>query len=139
MKLVVDASVAVKWVVEEEGRDLARQLLLTDVELLAPDFLAVETSSVLWKKVRRGEMSREQALAATSAVLLPIAELIATARVTRRAFELALSLDHPIYDCLYLATAELLDAKLVTSDARLHEALALTGLENLALHIANWR
>lgn len=138
MRLVVDASVAVKWVVEEEGRDLARRLLMLDAEIVSPDFVAVETSSVLWKKVRRAEMTRQQALAATSAVLLPFHSLIATNRVTGRAFEMALLLDHPIYDCLYLATAELLDAMVVTSDARLLDVLRKSRFVGLARHVAEF-
>ena len=52
-------------------------------------------------------------------------QLLPTARLIERALELALFLDHPIYDCLYLACAESLDKVLVTADERfLRKALA---------------
>jgi hypothetical protein len=52
---VVDASVAIKWLVDEPGADIVTTLL--DCALAAPDLLGPECASVLWKKVTRGELS----------------------------------------------------------------------------------
>jgi hypothetical protein len=60
MAVVVDASVALKWVIEVEGSEAAEALLLNE-PLLAPDFLIVECANVLWVKARRGALSRELA------------------------------------------------------------------------------
>ncbi len=57
--LVVDASVVVKWVVEEEDTDIA--LSLFRFRLLAPDLLMLECSNVLWSRQRRREISPAQA------------------------------------------------------------------------------
>ena len=57
-RLVVDASVAIKWVVEEEGSEAAAGLL-DGSTLAAPDFLIPECANILWKKVRRGELAPE--------------------------------------------------------------------------------
>jgi predicted nucleic acid-binding protein len=53
MTVVVDASVVLKWVIEEDGSEAAEALLLND-PLLASDFLIVECANVLWVKARRG-------------------------------------------------------------------------------------
>jgi predicted nucleic acid-binding protein len=45
---VVDASVALKWALEEPGSDRAR--LLSSARLEAPDLLPIECANVLWKK-----------------------------------------------------------------------------------------
>ena len=37
-------------------------------------------------------------------------------------FQLAVALEHPFYDCLYIATAIEMDGALVTADLRLAEA-----------------
>ena len=43
--LVVDASAAIKWLVEEPGSDAA--LVLRDHDLMAPSLLRIETANVL--------------------------------------------------------------------------------------------
>jgi hypothetical protein len=63
--LVVDASVAIKWVLPEEGHGLALRIqdLYEDekLDLVAPCLLIAEAGNVLWKRVRRGELTREAA------------------------------------------------------------------------------
>ena len=53
MTVIVDASVALKWVIEEDGSEAAGALLLEE-PLAAPDLLIVECANVLWAKARRG-------------------------------------------------------------------------------------
>ena len=57
MRLVVDASVAVKWLLEEEYSADARRLLEQGHELYAPRLLASEIGNSLWKNVRTGNWS----------------------------------------------------------------------------------
>ena len=60
MTLVVDASVAAKWFIEETGRAQALQML--DVaDRQAPDLLLVEVANVVWKKVLQRQISERQA------------------------------------------------------------------------------
>jgi predicted nucleic acid-binding protein len=59
--LVVDASIVVKWVVEEDGTPEALALR-RDATLIAPELLIAECANILWKKVKREELSREEAL-----------------------------------------------------------------------------
>ena len=57
MTFVVDASVAVKWLVNEQASEAAHRLLNSEERLVAPDFIVVEVGNVLWKKLRRGELT----------------------------------------------------------------------------------
>lgn len=61
MRLVVDASVAVKWFVTEEGRPAALKLLHPAVALDAPDLIFPEVGNAMLKKVRAGEIGFDQA------------------------------------------------------------------------------
>ncbi len=126
MRLVVDASVAVKWVAEEEDSDEADRLLSGLYELHAPRLLTAELGNALWRKARPGTMRRSRAALLAAAIAeMPIRwaedEVFASASV-----RLALELDRPVYDCVYLALAHRLGATLVTADARFVNALAET-------------
>lgn len=123
--MIVDASVAVKWVVDEDGSGAAAEL--EGNKMAAPDLLPVECASALWAKARRGELDppavqeRVQALLAAPVRLVPAAELVASAT------QLALELGHPVYDCLYLALALRENDHLVTADRRLVTAVQSEG------------
>ena len=123
MKLVIDASVAVKWVVEEDGRDQARRLVADTHQLLAPDFVLVEVGNTLWKKVRLNELGRGQAMDAIDEIGPSYDRLLSTSELAPQALALSLALDHPVYDCLYLAAAEQEDAVLVTADSKFRNKL----------------
>lgn len=115
-RLVVDASIAMKWVVEEEGTEDA--LVLRRRAVAAPDLLVPECANILWKKVRLGELSAEEAMIAARLLARSDVELIGTRALLEPATQLAVELDHPAYDCIYVALAEALDTRFVTADDR---------------------
>ena len=117
MKLVVDASVAVKWVVAEEGRAEALRRTAGQ-ELIAPEFVLIEVSNILWKKVRLRHLDREQAQRGLEFVAGAYERLLPTSQLIHQALFLALELDHPVYDCLYLACSDAENAKLIICRSR---------------------
>lgn len=114
---VVDANVAVKWVLAEAGSDRARSL--SAIPLQAPGLLHVECANILWKKVRLGELSKDRALKDFVVLLRAPVALTRTSELLDDALRLAIELRHPVYDCLYLALALRHDLPLVTADRRL--------------------
>ena len=126
MRLVVDASVAVKWLVEEEGSDAADRLLTGGDDLQAPRLMASEVANALWRKVRLGEVDRGRAGLLVAAMSEMPVRWSADETVCADAVRLALALDRPVYDCMYLALAHRLGARLVTADAHFANALAST-------------
>ncbi len=118
MNLIVDASVAIKWGVEEEGSDAAHAVLARS-PLVSPDLIAAEIANALWKKGLRREIGVEQLAYSFEACLRPIDELASTEDLAGRALELAMELKHSAYDCFYLALAEARDATFITADGRL--------------------
>ena len=126
MRLVVDASVAVKWFVEEEYSVQAGRLLDGSHELYAPRLLASEVGNTLWRKVRTGEMERGRAGALAAAISQMAVYWIEDEEVCAEAIRLSLALGRTVYDCLYLAAAHRLGATLVTADVRFANALAGT-------------
>ena len=119
MKFTVDASVVVKWYVSERYSEEARLLLGHRLERLAPDFVLVELANIFWKKARLREIGDHQRYfqelhrVREAVVLSPSADLI------ERAAQIAAQIDHPVYDCLYIACAETTGSLLITADRKL--------------------
>jgi predicted nucleic acid-binding protein len=124
--LVVDASVALKWVLDEPGDREARAIIQTREPLIAPELIVAEVVNVAWKRLMSGEIGPRQASVIATEVPRVFAELLAIGPLRMRALEIATELRHPAYDCFYLALAEAKDAKLVTADRRFAQRLAGT-------------
>lgn len=127
----MDASVAIKWVVAEPGTKEA--LGLFGSRLFAPALLQAECANILWKKVRRGELSSTEARIAARLLANFGVEVVSPEPEMARVLELAIALDHPAYDCVYLAAAEKLGAPLVTADERLVRAVRIAAASSLIL------
>lgn len=123
MRLVVDASIAVKWLIEETDSKDADALKAHD--LAAPSLIRVEIANTLATLQRRGALTTQYA---QEAFLLfqssPVRIVEPDEMLEGSAMALALQLGHPVYDCLYLATARRLQAPLVTADRRFLARLA---------------
>ena len=115
--LVIDASVAIKWVIEEDGTREA--ISLRRHRLFAPELLVAECANALWKKTRRNELTRQEARFAARLLQRADVELAPMRALLEPATELAIAMDHPAYDCAYLALAESLSCDLVTADRKL--------------------
>jgi predicted nucleic acid-binding protein len=115
--LVIDASVVVKWVVEEDGTSEALAVRRR-AKLIAPELLAAECANILWKKVQRDELSKEEAFLAARLLQAADIEFLPTHHLLEATTRIAVELDHPACDCLYLALAVERDCRFVTADER---------------------
>lgn len=130
MNLIVDASVAVKWFVKEPLSERARDLIAPGLSRTAPDLIFSEVGNALWVKMRREEIAPDQARLALESLEGFFDRIIPSKDLASRALEIARTLDHPIYDCFYLACAEIVgDGDLVTDDKRLLNKSQEAGLE----------
>lgn len=116
MNLVVDASVACKWFFEENLSSEARVLAESDAVFSAPDMILVECANAAWRRVRTNTVPEAQARAFLAALPQWFESLVTSARLHKAALDMALALDHPVYDCQYLALAEDMETRLVTAD-----------------------
>jgi len=126
MRFVVDASVAVKLLVDEPDSGAARALAASGQELHAPRLMVAEVANALWRKARQGQFERTDAGAAMAALSDMPMRWNDDETVGADAVRLALALDHPVYDCVYLALAHRIGATVVTADSRFANAVAPT-------------
>ena len=136
---VVDASVAVKWMVEEDLSSESASLLDAELRLLAPELLFAEAANALWVMHRRGDIDGD-ALADAIDLLraAPIATPLPMRQLAAAATRLATDLDHPVYDCFYLALAMHEQHPVVTADTRFFDAVCRHPyLADRIVHVAN--
>lgn len=127
-RLVIDASIAVKWFLTEVYSDCARKALNGDYELLAPELLISEFGNVFWKRTRNGEVTEEQASAAVGALLQMSLQLRPSSTLILPALEIANRTQRSIYDSLYVTLAVAENIRVVTADSKLFNALKSTPL-----------
>ena len=120
---VIDASVAVKLVVNEPGTPESVNLIEQSVRWIAPRLLVTEVASALRRKAEGGDLTPIHATSALAALLDAvddgIIQLAQDEELAPAALALALTLGHKVPDCVYLALAEREGAVLASADRKL--------------------
>ena len=143
MAFVVDASVGLKWVLQEPDRRQAERLARSDVDLLVPDFWLNEACNVLWLRVRRKLFTPQEARDALTLLRDQVAPTpTADLGLHDIALEIGRAINHSPYDTLYVAFALAMGADKVVVAAgpfvtamRAHPDPALT---RILLPLADW-
>jgi predicted nucleic acid-binding protein len=123
MKLVLDSSVAFKWLVAEV--DTTKALKLRDdfhcgvLELIAPDILLIEATHALTRAERQKRVAPAQGALLIKDLLTHRPLLHAYLPLLPRAYEISSTMRVGAYDCLYIALAERESCDLVTADDKL--------------------
>ncbi len=130
----MDASVVIKWFVPEVHSDAARRLLNLPHEYVAPDLLFAETANVIWKKVRRGELTPEHGQRLVTDLCGIAVDAVPSRLLAEDAHALAAAMGRTVYDSLYLALAIRLKTRMITADERLASAIAAFPIA--AAHVA---
>ena len=117
--LVLDASAAVR-IIEGSSQAAAFQQAVFEAELvLAPELMLTEVSNALWRLQRVGQLQAEGLQLCLSRPAALVDHIEPDRHLQVEALALACHLDHPVYDCLYLALARREAAVLVTADQKL--------------------
>lgn len=128
--IVVDASLAAKWILWEADSEAALRFLRRHAgDLAAPDLIRIEVASAVVRRGNQDKAWRGEALAALEKWVAPGSRQgLRTFGVTERrllnAASIALTIGHPLKDCLYVALALELDSDLITCDVKLRDKAA---------------
>jgi predicted nucleic acid-binding protein len=130
---ILDASVVVKIVVAEVGTAESVAVMERPLRWLAPGLMVIEVASALRQKTAGKALTALSAQAALSACLDAVADgvigLADDEALAPAALNLALTLNHKVPDCLYLALAEREGAVLVSADRQLIALARRRGIE----------
>ncbi|MGH9414573.1 MAG: type II toxin-antitoxin system VapC family toxin [Terriglobales bacterium] len=125
--MILDASVAAKWCLPDEGNVHADALLECHVQgrvrFIVPDLFWTELTNLLARAVRRRRIDARAAAAALNVVLEYKLPTIATGDLCSEALELACRWHWPVQDLFYVLLARSLGEDLITADERLVRAL----------------
>jgi predicted nucleic acid-binding protein len=114
-------------------------LALRSGRVSAPDLLIAECANALWKKVRRSELTAQEASLAARLLQRADIELEPMRDLIEPATQLAVALDHPAYDCLYLALAQANESEFVTADEVFCRKVRAAGLPVRATSLSAYR
>ncbi|HYV39060.1 MAG TPA: type II toxin-antitoxin system VapC family toxin [Gemmataceae bacterium] len=127
MKYVLDSNVALKWVLPEA--DSGRAIRLRDEyrlgihELLAPDIFPSEIANGLASAERQKRIRTGESAIFLNDILSAAPALHHSSSLLLRAMEVSISTKQAVYDCIYLALAEMEGCELVTADDQLARGL----------------
>jgi len=122
--VVLDASVVAAAFFPEKHSAAAQKLLVSGGDLCAPDLIYAELANVIWKRYRRREIDKSEAVELLADVLeLPL-DTTPSEQLADAALDLAMRTGRTVYDCLYVVLAGQLKAVLVSGDRRLVNAFA---------------
>jgi predicted nucleic acid-binding protein len=130
-KLVLDASVAIKWAMPsarepftDQSLRLLKRYVDGDVAFLVPDVFWAEVGNVLWKGTRQRRWSQDEAESIAEDMQARDFTTVPSLILLSEALRIAFAHDLSVYDCLYVALAVQSKSDLITADARLADALA---------------
>ncbi len=106
--------------------------------IIAPKLVIAEVLNATWLGLRRGQLTVAQFTGLAPTVARSFDRLVSLRSLAARTAVIAQQLDHPAYDCFYLALAEREAAPLVTADKRLLGRLAGTGWAGNARDLASF-
>ncbi len=129
--LIVDANVAMKWCVPgkteslvAQARELLESYLSGKIEFLVPDLFWAELGNGLWKSIRRGKTTAQDAAHGLQLVRTLQLPTVSSVLILSQAMDIAVRYGRSVYDSLYVALAVQSDCELVTADEKLANALA---------------
>ncbi len=125
MRIVLDASVGLKWVLPEQDSQKALALRADYQnhvhELISPDAFPLECAHTLTKKQRQGQISTAEPLWLDVMTACP--QLFLSLPLMQMAIRIASWARIAVYDCLYVALADREGCQFVTADQRLIQSL----------------
>jgi len=129
---VLDASVVVKWFVEEEGKEIALSIRdkfwRREIDIVVPDLLLYEISNALRYNPNLNEQDVKNAV--DSIINMGIRILIPSGEILKKAIDMSFLYGISLYDAYYVALADELKIPFITADKKLFDKVKKFSLAN---------
>jgi predicted nucleic acid-binding protein len=136
---VVDASVAVKWLIYEESSDRAIMFARSNNHFIAPRMIMTEVANALARKANQGVIASEEAKRQFARLPYFFDEVFSVDDLVANALHNACKFRHPVYDLICVEAGRRRGIQLVTADQRLSSKLANTELASCILMLSDWQ
>jgi predicted nucleic acid-binding protein len=130
MIYVVDASVAVKWYIPEIYEQEADRLLKGRHEMHAPELILPEFANIIWKKVKRAEITQSEGEKIVTAFSRRHFQIHSHKKTIKSAFTGAVNTEQTVYDWTYLALGISLSCQFITADVKFFKAIEQTAFKS---------
>jgi len=134
---VLDASVVVKWFVEEEGKEIALSIRdkfwKREIHIIVPDLLLYEISNALRYNPKFNENDVKDAI--DSIINMGIRILIPSGEILKKAIDMSFLYGITLYDAYYVALADELKIPFITADKKLFDKIKKFSLANYLLSL----
>ncbi len=131
--IVVDASAVVATLLGEDHSKEAASHIASATPIFAPDLITCEIVSAIFKRMRQGALTPDEAQLKREESSLLGLTLTPGRQLDERALALAQLMDHSVYDCFYLALAIDKSCPVLTADRRFAQAARRAGLDEYIL------
>lgn len=136
--LVVDASIAFSWTVETPHSPKCVHILRSTEALVAPDLIVPELTNAFTLQIRNGTADPQRIKDGLEFLPRWFMDLVPSHSLRIKALDLALALNHPAYDCFYLALAIDRGARFVTLDGEFLAKARGGGYGESVVHLEEW-
>jgi len=120
IQIVLDASAAVRVVLEPRNHIQLIEQIQSATRVYAPKLLVCETANAFWKYHKANILTAAQTTQLHAEALTLITHWIDDHTLFPEAIQTAIELTHPVYDAVYLVSARRQAARLLTFDKRLY-------------------
>jgi len=131
MRIVLDASAAVRLVMRAEAAERLLEPVADAVLVLAPSLYASEVANALWKYVQAGSLELETALERYEEAIHLVDDFTPDWELTTEAITEATRYRHPVYDLLYAILARRKGCAMLTMDQRLTALVDTMGIATI--------
>ena len=132
---IIDASFALKWFFPEENSEIARSFLSEKNRFVVPDLFWIETSNIISKKVRKRELSINEAERIIQILESMTFVTVAFDKIKEEAFFISTRFSITLYDACYLAVAVNYEGNLFTADVRMSNGIKKTAYKEFVTSI----
>jgi predicted nucleic acid-binding protein len=101
--LIIDANIVGKWFFDEPLKDAADYLIEQQYRFIAPDLMVSEFINIVQKNTRAQKITQVYGLEALKRFHALAIHYVPAIDLLEEAYRISCILDHPAYDCIYLA------------------------------------